>query len=82
MRFKGKQEMETKRRFIVFFICLLSTGSASGQTGMKLTASDGASKDFFGVSVSISNDVAIVGSFRDDDDGLSHSHATVCLLGS
>ena len=36
-----------------------------------------ASKDFFGISVSISNDVAIVGSFRDDDDGLDSGSAYI-----
>ena len=36
----------------------------------KLTAFDGATKDLFGRSVSISNDYAIVGAPWDDDDGL------------
>jgi FG-GAP repeat len=35
----------------------------------KLTAGDGAAGDFFGESVSISADTAIVGAFRDDDNG-------------
>ena len=35
----------------------------------KLTASDGTNLDYFGTSVSISGDYAIVGSDRDDDDG-------------
>jgi hypothetical protein len=35
----------------------------------KLTASDGASGDVFGFSVSISGDYAIVGAYRDDDNG-------------
>ena len=36
---------------------------------IKLTASDGASGDRFGVSVGVSGDVAIVGAFQDDDNG-------------
>lgn len=35
----------------------------------KLTASDAAPKDFFGRSVGISGDIAIVGSAMDDDSG-------------
>ncbi|MCZ6811459.1 MAG: hypothetical protein O7D97_05595 [Planctomycetota bacterium] len=35
----------------------------------KLTASDGAVSDLFGVSVSISGDVAVVGAYADDDNG-------------
>ncbi|MCD4829420.1 MAG: T9SS type A sorting domain-containing protein [Candidatus Cloacimonetes bacterium] len=54
-----------------------SSGSAymfhrSGATWtqqVKLTADDGAPWDFFGNSVSVSGDYAIVGAFRDDDNG-------------
>ena len=35
----------------------------------KLTAGDGATDDFFGYSVSISGDTAIVGAYGDDDNG-------------
>ena len=35
----------------------------------KLLPSDGAASDFFGVSVSISGDYAVVGAFQDDDNG-------------
>jgi hypothetical protein len=38
----------------------------------KLLASDGAGDDYFGHSVSISGDYAVVGAYRDDDNG-SHS---------
>jgi len=37
----------------------------------KLTASDGATYDHFGASVSISGDYAVVGAPWDDDDGFS-----------
>ena len=35
----------------------------------KLTADDGATSDYFGVSVALSGDTALVGAPRDDDDG-------------
>ena len=47
----------------------------------KLTASDGAAGDSFGFSVSISgatgNEVAIVGSFHDDDNGMNSGSAYI-----
>jgi hypothetical protein len=38
----------------------------------KLTASDGAANDNFGSSVSISNDVIVVGAYHDDDKGSAY----------
>ena len=43
----------------------------------KLTAGDGASSDFFGISVSVSGDKAIVGASGDDDNGLTSGSAYV-----
>ncbi len=43
----------------------------------KLTASDGAVVDFFGISVSISGDTAIVGAHGDDDNGSSSGSAYI-----
>jgi hypothetical protein len=43
----------------------------------KLTASDGASGDEFGISVSISGDTVVVGSPNDDDNGRSSGSAYV-----
>ncbi len=43
----------------------------------KLTASDAASADIFGESVSISGDAAVVGALGDDDDGLFSGSAYV-----
>lgn len=43
----------------------------------KLTPADGAERDQFGISVSLSGDRALVGSFRDDDNGLSSGSAYV-----
>ena len=43
----------------------------------KLLASDGAERDFFGISVSISGDVAVVGALDDDDNGTDSGSAYV-----
>jgi hypothetical protein len=43
----------------------------------KLTASDGAVSDNFGYSVSISGDYAIVGAYRDDDNGTDSGSAYI-----
>ncbi len=43
----------------------------------KLTAYDAANMDYFGFSVSVSGDAAIVGAHRDDDDGLDSGSAYV-----
>jgi hypothetical protein len=43
----------------------------------KLTASDGAVSDRFGLSVSVSNDTIVVGSYQDDDNGTSSGSAYV-----
>ncbi|HID11809.1 MAG TPA: hypothetical protein EYP17_11005, partial [Candidatus Latescibacteria bacterium] len=40
---------------------------------VKLTAGDGEAGDYFGRSVSISGDYAIVGAYMDDDNGLVDS---------
>jgi hypothetical protein len=41
----------------------------------KLLAPDGAASDFFGTSVSISGDFALVGALQDDDKGLDSGSA-------
>ena len=43
----------------------------------KLLASDGAAEDFFGFSVSVSGDTALVGAGLDDDNGTSSGSAYV-----
>ena len=43
----------------------------------KLTASDGAANDYFGFSVSISGDTAIVGAYGDDDNGVNSGSAYI-----
>jgi hypothetical protein len=46
----------------------------------KLIASDGASGDYFGISVSISGDCAIAGAYGDDDKG-SESGSAYMFVG-
>ena len=43
----------------------------------KLTASDGVADDLFGHSVSIDGDTAVIGAFRDDDNGSNSGSAYV-----
>jgi hypothetical protein len=43
----------------------------------KLLASDGAAYDEFGISVSISGDLAVVGAYRDDDNGSTSGSAYI-----
>jgi hypothetical protein len=50
---------------------------ASWVQEQKLTASDGAAVDFFGCSVSISGDNAIIGAYGDDDKGSSSGSAYI-----
>jgi len=51
-------------------------GSAWTQVA-KLTASDGAASDYFGHSVSLSGNRALVGAYRDDDNGTDSGSAYV-----
>ena len=51
-------------------------GSNWSQTA-KLTASDGAASDNFGWSVSIDGNTALIGAYRDDDDGSSSGSAYI-----
>ena len=44
---------------------------------VKLTASDDASYDYFGKSASIGNNIAIIGSYGDDDNGASSGSAYI-----
>jgi hypothetical protein len=49
--------------------------TTTGAQSAKLTASDAAAEDFFGLSVSISGTTAIVGATGDDDNGASSGSA-------
>jgi hypothetical protein len=50
------------------------TGSAWSQV-IQLLAGDGANYDYFGTSVALSGEAALVGSFRDDDNGSNSGSA-------
>ena len=43
----------------------------------KLLASDSAADDYFGISVSVYNNTAVIGAYRDDDNGLESGSAYV-----
>lgn len=55
----------------------LAYGQCEPQQAQKLVASDGAVDDRFGISVSISGDTALIGAFRDDDNGTDSGSAYV-----
>ena len=57
------------------YVYVRSNGVWSEQ--QKLTASDGALGDYFGYSVSISGKTAVIGAYRDDDNGSSSGSAYV-----
>ncbi|PHR57987.1 MAG: hypothetical protein COA43_11470 [Robiginitomaculum sp.] len=50
-----------------FIVMALTACAATPYSQQKLTANDGASEDFFGYSVALSDDTAVIGSFKDDD---------------
>ena len=54
-----------------------STGWATATETGKLTASDGARNDYFGLSVSVYGNTVVVGAERDDDNGSSSGSAYV-----
>ena len=59
--------MSMRKRFLFVLVSFLSyTSLALAMPEQKLTASDGAEDDWFGRSVSLSGDVALVGAGRDD----------------
>ena len=61
-----------QRRFVSIVVALLAVMvltacTTTPYTQQKLVASDGASEDFFGFSVALSNDTAVIGAFKDDN---------------
>ncbi len=51
---------------------------ATGSQIAKLTASDAAAGDYFGISVALSGSTAIVGAYQDDDTGGNSGSAYLC----
>ena len=67
-------------KFIYLFALFLSSVQLSfAQTEFKLTASDAAADDFFGSSVSISGDYAVVGAPEDGDVGNASGSAYIFM---
>ena len=71
-----------KQTLLTLTICAAALSSISPPahaqiTEFKLTAADGAASDYFGRSVSISGDYAVVGALRDDDNGNASGSAYV-----
>jgi uncharacterized repeat protein (TIGR01451 family) len=52
-------------------------GADNWGQAVKLTASDGAAGDYFGISVSISSDTIVIGAYGDDDHGSSSGSAYI-----
>ena len=57
------------------YVFIESSGVWSRQA--KLTADDGAAGDYFGYSVAVDGDIAVVGAYRDDDKGSDSGSAYV-----
>ncbi|MCP4105940.1 MAG: hypothetical protein GY749_10450 [Desulfobacteraceae bacterium] len=62
---------------IIILICLSVFPMLSEAGEVKITASDGATNDLFGSSVSVSGDYAIVGAYWDDDKGTQSGSAYI-----
>jgi len=71
-------------RLIAWFLSMAFFGTAAYgdvvNEDFKLVPSDGAAQDFFGQSVSISGDTAVIGAADDDDNGDSSGSAYVFRL--
>lgn len=52
----------------LLIVIVLTACAATPNPQQKLIANDGASEDFFGYSVALSGDTAVIGSFKDDDE--------------
>jgi len=62
---------------VVISLSLNTSFTSASTTEFKLAASDGAAEDFFGLSVAISGDTAVVGVPNDDDNGSNSGSAYV-----
>jgi len=73
------------KRIFAFFLALslslsLNAGFVSASTAKnKILADDGANSDYFGWSVAIDGDTAVVGAFNDDDNGNASGSAYVFM---
>jgi len=75
--------LNRKTKFFILLLFISVQFQSSAQTWdevIKLTASDEAGSDRFGTAVSISGNIAIVGAFENDDDGLNSGSAYIFEL--
>ena len=72
------------RIFMHGLLAIICTGASAltAIADVKLTASDGGAGDSFGISVSFSDDVAMVGACNDDDNGIDAGAAYVLCVNS
>ena len=68
--------------FVASFDRAIDPSTLSWQEAAALLASDGAASDFFGNSVSVSGDVAVIGAYGDDDAGSGSGSVYVFHRGS
>ena len=59
------------------FVFRYDTGSGTWNEEAKLTASDGATHDYFGYNLSLTGDIALIGAYGDDDNGSESGSAYV-----
>jgi len=62
---------------LISVLLTLVLTACAGAAELKITASDGEASDWFGYSVSISGDYAIVGAYSDDDSGIASGSAYI-----
>ena len=65
---------------VVVAQAVVAAGDSGWTQQAKLTASDGAATDYFGISVSIDGDTAVIGAYLDDDNGYNSGSAYIFPL--
>jgi hypothetical protein len=63
----SKQDCFISITMALYIAIVLTACASTPASQQKLIANDGASDDFFGYSVALSGDTAVIGSFKDDD---------------
>ena len=65
---------------VVVAQAVVAAGDSGWTQQAKLTASDGAATDYFGISVSIDGDTAVIGAYLDDDNDYNSGSAYIFPL--
>ena len=68
-----------KTLFLLFGFFLSIALSADWDNEQKLTSSDAATYDYFGISVSIDGDYAVISAWKDDDNAYNSGSAYIFL---